>query len=131
MINSLHLLQDDEAGGALLEMLQQKAETWAEAGIITVILNRFGNCPPKLIYVSDDYWVYERLKQHASRMELVPVCDIPRAEAVSALFHHRLARYGVKDPPEILNKVNIHPVMLTAGLRSHRWSIGVSVSSGK
>jgi hypothetical protein len=40
MINSLHLLQDDEAGGALLEMLQQKAETWAEAGIITVILNR-------------------------------------------------------------------------------------------
>lgn len=41
IINSLHLLQDDEAGSALLEMLQQKAETWAEAGIITMVLNRY------------------------------------------------------------------------------------------
>jgi hypothetical protein len=41
MINSLHLLQDDEVGNSLLEMLQQKAETWAEAGIITVVLNRY------------------------------------------------------------------------------------------
>ena len=41
MINSLHLLQDDEVGGALLEMLQQKAEAWAESGIITMILNRY------------------------------------------------------------------------------------------
>jgi len=41
LINSLHLLQDDEVGNSLLEMLQQKAETWAEAGIITVVLNRY------------------------------------------------------------------------------------------
>ena len=41
MINSLHLLQDDEVGGALLEMLQQKAEAWAESEIITMILNRY------------------------------------------------------------------------------------------
>ena len=40
IINSLHLLRDDEAGSALLEMLQQKAETWAEAGII-IMLNRY------------------------------------------------------------------------------------------
>jgi hypothetical protein len=40
MINSLHLLQDDEAGASLLEMLQQKAESWADAGIITMILSR-------------------------------------------------------------------------------------------
>ena len=54
---------------------------------------------------SDDYWVYERLKQHATRMELVPICDIPRADAITALSTHRLARYGVQDPPEVLNKV--------------------------
>jgi hypothetical protein len=41
IVNSLHLLQDDNEGNALLELLQQKAESWAEAGIITVIFNRF------------------------------------------------------------------------------------------
>lgn len=41
IINSLHLLQDDEAGTSLLELVQQKAESWAEAGIITVVLTRF------------------------------------------------------------------------------------------
>ena len=41
IINSLHLLQDDEAGTALLELLQQKSETWAEVGVITMVLNRY------------------------------------------------------------------------------------------
>jgi len=48
LINSLHLLQDDEVGNSLLEMLQQKAETWAEAGIITVVLNRCLYDSPRL-----------------------------------------------------------------------------------
>lgn len=105
LINSLHLLQDDEVGNSLLEMLQQKAETWAEAGIITVVLNRYPPCQMVKLMESDDYWVYERLKQHATRMELVPICDIPRADAITALSHHRIARYQVQDPPEVLHKV--------------------------
>jgi hypothetical protein len=49
--------------------------------------------------------VYEKLKQHAARMELIPVFDIPRAEALTALSRHRVARYGAKDSPETLSKV--------------------------
>lgn len=121
LINSLHLLQDDEVGNSLLEMLQQKAETWADAGIITVILNRyFDNFQA---YSSDDYWVYERLKQHATRMELVPIRDIPRADAITALSHHRLARYGVQDPPEVLHKVRSLKTCVEIGIRPDRWSI--------
>jgi hypothetical protein len=54
----------------------------------------------------DDYWVYERLKQHAIRMELVPVCDIPRNQAVTALSRHRSASFDVQDAPELLSQVN-------------------------
>lgn len=50
IINSVHLLRDDEDGRDLLELIQQKAELWAASNLCTVVLN------------SDDYWVYERLK---------------------------------------------------------------------
>ena len=47
IINSLHLLQNDEEGSALLEMLQQKAEAWADAGILTMVLTRSFITVPK------------------------------------------------------------------------------------
>jgi hypothetical protein len=52
MINSLHLLQDDDVGTALLKMLQQKAETWAVTGIITMVLSRFVSLTKLQIYES-------------------------------------------------------------------------------
>jgi hypothetical protein len=55
MINSLHLLQDDEVGNSLLEMLQQKAESWAEAGIITIILNRCATIFPADVVTTIGY----------------------------------------------------------------------------
>jgi hypothetical protein len=55
--------------------------------------------------MSDDYWVYERLKQHATRMELVPIFDIPQKQAITALHRHRQSRYGVEESPEVLSKV--------------------------
>ncbi len=70
IINSTHLLRDDEDGQDLLELVQQRAEQWAASSLVTVVLN------------SDDYWVYERLKQYATRMEVLYVSlDIflPRA----------------------------------------------------
>ena len=59
IINSTHLLRDDEDGQDLLELVQQRAEQWAASNLVTVVLN------------SDDYWVYERLKQYATRMEVL------------------------------------------------------------
>lgn len=61
IINSLHLLRDDDDGRDLLELLQQRAEQWAASNLVTMIFN------------SDDYWVYERLKKLATRMEVTTI----------------------------------------------------------
>ena len=73
IINSTHLLRDDEDGRDLLELIQQRAEQWAASNLATVVMN------------SDDYWVYERLKQYATRMEVLPVLDLPKNQAIAAL----------------------------------------------
>ncbi|KAI4117117.1 MAG: hypothetical protein LQ338_007615 [Usnochroma carphineum] len=93
IINSTHLLRDDEDGRDLLELIQQRAEQWAASNLVTVVLN------------SDDYWVYERLRQYATRMEVLPVLDLPRNQAISALIRYR-ARYYKEEPKlEILEQV--------------------------
>jgi hypothetical protein len=58
-------------------------------------------------------------------MELVPISDIPRTDAITALSRHRLARYGVEDPPEVLHKVSPRRTS-DIGIRSHWRSIGIS-----
>ncbi|KAJ5793018.1 uncharacterized protein N7503_008996 [Penicillium pulvis] len=77
IINSTHLVRDDHDGQDLLEMIQQRAEQWAASGLVTTILN------------SDDYWVYERLKRYATRMEVVSVTDLPKQKAMDALRRYR------------------------------------------
>jgi hypothetical protein len=39
IINSVHLLRDDDDGRDLLELLQQRAEQWAAANLVTVVFN--------------------------------------------------------------------------------------------
>ncbi|KAI4723624.1 hypothetical protein E4T48_00141 [Aureobasidium sp. EXF-10727] len=94
IINNMHLLRDDEDGRDLLELLQQRAEQWAASNLATIIFN------------SDDYWVYERLKQLATRMVVMPVPDLPRDKAMMALSNYR-ARYHSNQPldSEILEQV--------------------------
>ncbi|KAJ4125499.1 hypothetical protein NW768_009120 [Fusarium equiseti] len=77
IVNQMHLLRHDDDGRDLIELLQQKAEQWAAANIVTMVFN------------SDDYWVYERLKQLATRMEVLPVTDLPKQQAISALQRYR------------------------------------------
>ncbi|KAJ5890908.1 uncharacterized protein N7473_007136 [Penicillium subrubescens] len=77
IVNSTHLVRDDHDGQDLLEMIQQRAEQWAASGLVTTILN------------SDDYWVYERLKRYATRMEVIAVSDLPKDKAMTALWKYR------------------------------------------
>ena len=77
IINSIHLLRDDGDGVDVLELIQQRAEAWAAANLCTFIFN------------SDDYWVYERLKRYATRMETIPVPDLPKQKAMAALAKYR------------------------------------------
>ena len=39
IINSMHLLRDDEDGRDLLELIQQRAEQWAASNLVTIVLN--------------------------------------------------------------------------------------------
>lgn len=77
IINQMHLIRDDEDGKDLIELLQQRSEQWAAAHLVTMVFN------------SDDYWVYERLKQLATRMEVHTVTDLPKVEAIAALKNYR------------------------------------------
>ncbi|GAA3290920.1 hypothetical protein GCM10020218_062660 [Dactylosporangium vinaceum] len=47
------------------------------------------NRPNRTVFNSDDYWVYERLKRYATRMETIPVVDLPRHKAMAALRKYR------------------------------------------
>lgn len=96
IINSTHLLRDNEDGQDLLELIQQRAEQWAVSNLVTVIFN------------SDDYWVYERLKQYATRMQILPVLDLPKDEAIAALSQYRKRYYKEEPDLTILKKVYDH-----------------------
>ncbi|MCJ1315626.1 hypothetical protein MMC15_000946 [Xylographa vitiligo] len=96
IINSTHLLRDDDDGRDLLELVQQRAEQWAASNLVTVILN------------SDDYWVYERLKGLATRMEVLPISDLPKPHALAALRNYRDRYFREKAPLEVLNQVYGH-----------------------
>lgn len=82
IVNQMHLIRDDDDGRDLIELLQQRAEQWAAANLVTMVFN------------SDDYWVYERLKQLATRMEVLPVTDLPKQQAVTALQRYRWRYFG-------------------------------------
>lgn len=93
IINSTHLLRDDEDGKDLLELLQQRAEQWAASNLATIIFN------------SDDYWVYERLKQLSTRMEVTPIGDLPKVQAISALKKYRAKYFNQEPDDSVLEKV--------------------------
>lgn len=57
-ISDLHLLPNDEEGVAMIHQLQQRAEAWAEAGILS------------MIFTTDDYWPFEKMKKNASRLHV-------------------------------------------------------------
>ena len=93
IINSTHLLRDDEDGRDLLELIQQRAEQWAASNLVTVVFN------------SDDYWVYERLKQYSTRLDVLPVLDLPKEQAMSALRQYRKRNFKEEPSTKVLEKI--------------------------
>jgi hypothetical protein len=93
ILNSMHLVRDDEEGRDLLELLQQRAEQWAASNLATVIFN------------SDDYWIYERLKQYATRMNVIPILDLNKPKSISALANYRAKFHGEQPSVELLEQI--------------------------
>lgn len=58
-----------------------------------------------MIFNTDDYWVYERFKQLAARMEVIPVADLPKTQAVAALRKYRATYFKEDVPLSILEQV--------------------------
>ncbi|GKT90320.1 ATPase prokaryote [Colletotrichum tofieldiae] len=84
IINQMHLIRDDDDGKDLIELLQQRAEQWAASNLVTMVFN------------TDDYWVYERFKQLATRMEVMSVRDLPKRQAIAALAKYRIKYFNEK-----------------------------------
>src|SRR3569833_2732539 len=80
--SQMHLERNDEDSKNHNEHQQQRVEQWAAANLVTMVFN------------SDDYWVYERLKQLATRMEVLSVQDLPKAQATAALQRYRHRYFG-------------------------------------
>ena len=93
IINAIHLLRDDGDGRDLLELLQQRAEQWAASNLVTMVFN------------SDDYWVYERLKKLATRMEVTSITDLPKSQAIAALSRYRQKYFQETPSSKILSEV--------------------------
>ncbi|KAI5922999.1 hypothetical protein F4810DRAFT_701438 [Camillea tinctor] len=93
IVNQAHLIRDDDAGRNLLELLQQRAEQWAAANLVTMIFN------------TDDYWVYERFKLLATRMEVISITDLPKSQAISALQRYRWRYFNERVPRKDLEEV--------------------------
>ncbi|ODV93275.1 hypothetical protein PACTADRAFT_77653 [Pachysolen tannophilus NRRL Y-2460] len=93
VINNAHLIRDDPDGNNLVELLQQKAENLSGAGLVTMIFN------------SDDYWLYERLKKLGTRLEVINVRDLNREQSVKAIKVARLRYFQQPISDELANKV--------------------------
>lgn len=90
IINNSHLIKENEEGVKLLELLQQKAESLSGSLLVTMIFN------------SDDYWIYEKLKRLGTRLELINVRDFNRKETISVLKFIRGKFYPPSERPDLI-----------------------------
>jgi hypothetical protein len=65
----------------------------------------FSDTNRSTVFNSDDYWVYERLKRYATRMETIPIADLPKGQAIAALKKYRKDYLGEQLSDEILEEV--------------------------
>jgi len=80
ILQNSHFIHDDEDGHALLHMLQQRAEAWSQAGVVT------------MIFLSDNFHTYAHLKRNATRMHVLSIRDLTPHETHTFLegTHGRL-----------------------------------------
>ncbi|WVQ82082.1 hypothetical protein IAT38_004210 [Cryptococcus sp. DSM 104549] len=85
--NNIHLFPNTPEGHSVLHQLQQRAEAWAEGGIMT------------MIFSTDDFWCLDMMKKNASRMRILSVYDLSASESLRALRHLRRANLTARLPP--------------------------------
>ncbi|KAF8161282.1 hypothetical protein B0H34DRAFT_700244 [Crassisporium funariophilum] len=94
IINNVHFFQNDEAGRNMILQLQQKAESWAASGILT------------MVFSSDDFWPFHVMRKSASRMHVLSIYDLDAREALHAATRmRRSAGRTVAEPDEMREAV--------------------------
>lgn len=68
IFNNSHLIDT-----SLVELLQQKAEMFASSGMMS------------MIFMSDDYWLYEKFKMFSTRLELLNFSDVSQNDAIKIM----------------------------------------------
>lgn len=111
IINHSHLIKENDEGVKLLELLQQKAESLSGNELVTMVFN------------SDDYWVYEKLKRLGTRLELIHVRDFTRKETVAVLQFMRGKFWPIsKFPGTELDEETCHKIYDLIGGRAQHVS---------
>jgi hypothetical protein len=90
IVQNAHFIHDDDDGHSLLHMLQQRAEAWSQAGVLTMV--RFPSFSSFLIlqtqiprgilqvFLTDNFHVYSHLKRSATRMHVLSIRDLTPSE---------------------------------------------------
>ncbi|CUA71696.1 hypothetical protein RSOLAG22IIIB_04742 [Rhizoctonia solani] len=92
VINNIHLFNNDDEGRLLLQQLQQRAESWAESHIAT------------MVFISDDFWPYPVMRQIANRMYTLAVQDLNPKVTLNAFREFRRDHGKTDDPDDILEE---------------------------
>ncbi|KAM0324619.1 hypothetical protein ACHAQA_008008 [Verticillium albo-atrum] len=88
-----HFHRDSDDGRHLLELPQQGAELWAVSNLVNIVLS------------SHEYWITERLIQHATHLRVTPVHDIPKQPVIAALKKFRSGAFHQDVPSGVLDEV--------------------------
>ncbi|SJK97828.1 uncharacterized protein ARMOST_01083 [Armillaria ostoyae] len=78
IVNNVHYLKNDDDGRNVLLQLQQKAESWAASGILT------------LVFSTDDFWPFYVMRKTATRMHVLSIYDLGMKEALHACTRMRI-----------------------------------------
>ena len=71
-----------------------------------VCMNRIAIVPTLILEPqSDAYWVFERFKQYATRMEILPISDLSRSKSLDALSRYRSRFFKETPSPKVLEEV--------------------------
>ncbi|KAG8997218.1 hypothetical protein FRB94_007825 [Tulasnella sp. JGI-2019a] len=92
VINNIQVFNNNEESQHLLIQLQQRAEAWAESGIVTMVFN------------TDDFWPWPLLRRIGNRMQVVSIYDLDPQESMLALRHLRWESVGKVEPRDVLHQ---------------------------
>ncbi|KAH8115312.1 hypothetical protein DFH11DRAFT_1588582 [Phellopilus nigrolimitatus] len=107
VLNNVHFFQHTDEGRNMLLQLQQRAESWAESGILT------------MVFSTDDFWPFLVMRKSASRMQTLSIYDLEKREALHAALRLRRSYMHPQQHPHepIEDKKTIEDVLSFVGGR--------------